>query len=88
MELTIYFHEQAIGSSVRHTLTIHKYPCSGFEGNITIGFQSDANIYGRYTDPYLVNDDQLKVNPYEMDLTKDNVYVEADTPKKGDYHII
>ena len=40
---------------------------AGQQGRIASEYQADANVYGRYTDRYLLN--LKEENPYEMDLT-------------------
>ena len=40
---------------------------AGFEGKLLINYTADSNIYGRYTDPYLIATNAS--NPYEMVLS-------------------
>ena len=50
---------------------------SGFHGKTTIDYTVDANLYGRYEDPYLKN----KTNPHMLDLTTDGKKVETSARK-------
>jgi len=45
---------------------------SGFPGKTTIDYTVDANLYGKFEDPYLQN----KVNPHMVDLTTNGQKVE------------
>jgi len=48
---------------------------AGFKPAQVTNYTVDINIYGQYTDQYLL--DAGKVNPYRMDLTPDNQFVNS-----------
>jgi ethanolamine utilization protein EutQ (cupin superfamily) len=49
---------------------------SGFDGDLVVNFTMDANIFGRYTDPYLKSINAT--NPYLMNFSENNTIIEAD----------
>ena len=51
---------------------------AGFDGKLIVNYTSDVNIYGRYTDPYLLSINAI--NPYEMKLA-DDIIGKDDTKK-------
>jgi len=48
---------------------------AGYPGDTAVQFHADANVYGEYTDPWLV--ETGAVNPYKMELTSDGAYVDG-----------
>jgi len=51
----------------------------------TISYTLDANVYGNYTDKYLVSTGQ--VNPHRLDMTKDGKIVPAGVKKLNSEHM-